>query len=431
MTVRSTLFYIPHADPFWNIPLFGCGWALLLVTLFGAALIAYRVSRLGWSRAALADAPTLLILGAVVVWGAPWLEQPSAGGPPLGIPIRAYGVMVLLGIAAGIGLSMREARRMGVDSDVVFAICFWIVVAGFAGARTLYVVQHWEQFASPTTRQTIVRVINLTDGGLVVYGSFIGAALAAVAYLLAHRLPLLAMADLLAPGLMIGVAFGRIGCLMNGCCWGGQCDQSVLGITFPPGSPPYVAQLENGTLLDMRVQEDPASGNHVIQEVQPGGLADRRGLKVGDVIERFELPDAEQFNRMRNGQAVPHAEVSVRTVDGRAATWQFRELRPRSQRVYPVQILSSIDGALICLFLWTYYPFRRRDGEVFALLITIYPIVRILEEMIRTDEPSILSVNVRWTLSQMVSSLLLVGVAALWCYILSRPRGSALPAGRP
>ena len=78
------------------------------------------------------------------------------------------------------------------------------------------------------------------------------------------------MADLLAPGLMIGLAFGRIGCLMNGCCWGGECDQSILGITFPPGSPPYIDQLDRGSLVGMRVQEEPASGNMVIREVIPG-----------------------------------------------------------------------------------------------------------------------------------------------------------------
>ena len=47
--------------------------------------------------------------------------------------------------------------------------------------------------------------------------------------------------------------------------------------------------------------------------------------------------------------------------------------------VYPVQILSSINASLICLFLWAYYPLRRHDGEVFALLITIYPVTRILD----------------------------------------------------
>jgi phosphatidylglycerol---prolipoprotein diacylglyceryl transferase len=430
MTVRSTLFYIPHADPLWSIPVFGCGWALMIVALIGVGTVAYRVYRDGWSRAALADVPVLLIVAAVVAWAAPLLEQPSASGPPLGIPIRAYGVMVLLGIAAGIALSVYQARRMGVDPEAVFSICFWIVVAGFVGARAFYVCQYWELFAAPTVRDTIVRIINLTDGGLVVYGSLVGAAVASIAYMLIHHMPLLAMADLLAPGLMIGLAFGRIGCFMNGCCWGGPCGQSMLGVAFPPGSPPYMAQVESGTLLDMRVQEDPLSGNSVIQQVQPGGLADRRGLKAGDVIDGFQLPTEEQFNRMRSGQVVPDAEVSIQLQHGRVVTWQFSELLGRSQRVYPVQVLSSINAALICLVLWAYYPFRRRDGEVFALLITIYPVVRILEEMIRTDESSVLSANFRWTISQMVSSLLLVFVAALWWYILSRPKGSVLPVDK-
>ena len=82
---------------------------------------------------------------------------------------------------------------------------------------------------------------------------------------------------------------------------------------------------------------------------------------------------------------------------------------------------------LICLFLWTCYPFRRRDGEIFALLVTVYPVLRILEEMIRSDEPSVLSTDFRWTISQTVSSLLLLLTVALWWYVLSRPKGSVLP----
>jgi phosphatidylglycerol:prolipoprotein diacylglycerol transferase len=316
---------------------------------------------------------------------------------------------------------------MGVDPDAVFAICFWIIVAGFVGARAFYVVRYWDQFAAGSLRETALRVINLTDGGLVVYGSFFGAALAVVVCVLKHHLPLLATADLLAPGLMIGLAFGRIGCLMNGCCWGDTCEHSPLGITFPPISPPYVDQLDSGVLLDMRVQEDSASGNRVIREVTPGGLADRQHLKVGDVIVGLELPDDEQSNRMRNGQIVPDAEVTVHTDGGRMVTWRFAELPSRSDPVYPVQILSSINASLICLFLWAYYPLRRRDGEVFALLVTIYPVIRILEEMIRSDELNAVSANYRWTTAQLVSSLLLAFVVALWCFILTRPKGSALP----
>ncbi len=58
---------------------------------------------------------------------------------------------------------------------------------------------------------------------------------------------------------MIGLALGRIGCLMNGCCWGGVCDDSSLGITFPQGSPPFIDQLERGWLVGMR--HTPRSGD--------------------------------------------------------------------------------------------------------------------------------------------------------------------------
>jgi len=427
--VQSTLIHIPHADPFWNIPIFGWGWMLLIIAVLGVALVGYRVYRLGWCAQALADLPLFVVLAAVVAWGAPLLEESGADGPPLGIPIRAYGLMVLIGISAGIGLSMTQARRMGVDPEAVFAICFWIIVAGFVGARTFYVVRYWDQFAAPTVREMFVRIINLTDGGLVVYGSFIGAVLATVICVRRHRLPLLATADLLAPGLMIGLAFGRIGCLMNGCCWGDACGQSALGITFPPGSPPYIEQLEDGRLLDMIVQEVSADGNSVIQAVTPNGLADRQGLAKGDVIASVELPDEDQLNRMRSGQAVPDAQLAIHTRDGRTAVWQFRELPERSQPVYPTQVLSSINAALICLFLWAYYPWRRRDGVVFALLITIYPLTRILLEIIRGDELSVLSANSHWTTSQKTSGLLLLAVLAVWAYILSRPRGTVWPGG--
>ena len=178
--MRSTLLYIPHADPLWHIPIFG--YRLVADARGTDRRGRHRVprvpSRLEPLR--LADLPILLVFAAVVGWVAPLLEQPSSVGPPLGIPIRAYGVMVLLGIAAGIALSVQQARRMGVDPELVFSVCFWIIVAGFVGARTFYVVQKWEQFAGPTFRETIFKIINLTDGGLVVYGSFIGAALAIV-----------------------------------------------------------------------------------------------------------------------------------------------------------------------------------------------------------------------------------------------------------
>ncbi len=180
--MRSTLLYIPHADPFWDIPVFGYGWLLMIVVADrrGRDRVPRVPSRLEPHRLGGSSHPVGVCRGRGL--GRTAARTAKFHGPPLGIPIRAYGVMVLLGIAAGIAMSVQQARRMGVDPEVVFSLCFWIIVAGFVGARTFYVLEYWEQFARPTFRETVFQIVNLTDGGLVVYGSFIGAALACVGY---------------------------------------------------------------------------------------------------------------------------------------------------------------------------------------------------------------------------------------------------------
>ncbi len=89
---------------------------------------------------------------------------------------------------------------------------------------------------------------------------------------------------------------------------------------------------------------------------------------------------------------------------------------PCSHPVHPTQIYSSIGALLICLLLLAYDPFRRRDGELWALMLTVYAVTRFLEEVIRTDEPPIL--GTRMTVSQNVSLLLLLAAMGLWYYLL-------------
>ena len=96
--------------------------------------------------------------------------------------------------------------------------------------------------------------------------------------------------------------------------------------------------------------------------------------------------------------------------------------RARSLPVHPTQIYSSISALLLCLFLLAYHPFRRRDGVVFGLLITIYPIIRILLEVIRTDEAPQLGTGL--SISQLISILLLTAVVIYWSYVLRKPPGS-------
>ena len=92
--------------------------------------------------------------------------------------------------------------------------------------------------------------------------------------------------------------------------------------------------------------------------------------------------------------------------------------------IHPTQLYSAVDGLILCLFLLAYYPYRRRDGEVIALLLSIYPITRFLIEMIRDDEGAVAGTGL--TISQNLSLICLGIVGLLWLYILSQPRGTAV-----
>jgi phosphatidylglycerol---prolipoprotein diacylglyceryl transferase len=92
----------------------------------------------------------------------------------------------------------------------------------------------------------------------------------------------------------------------------------------------------------------------------------------------------------------------------------------------PTQLYSAIDAVLLCLLLLAFDPFRRRDGEVLALMLTVHPISRFLLESIRTDEPKkypLPFTTEHVSISQLVSLIILVAALGLWAYIfLRKPR---------
>ena len=92
----------------------------------------------------------------------------------------------------------------------------------------------------------------------------------------------------------------------------------------------------------------------------------------------------------------------------------------RSLPVHPTQLYSAIDAALIALVLLAWSPFRRHDGELVALMLTIYPIMRFMEESIRTDESPVFGTGM--SISQNVSILILAAAVALWIFVLRGPK---------
>ena len=307
------------------------------------------------------------------------------------------------------------------DPEQVFGLAFYCFVGGIIGARTFYVVQYREEYFHGEWMQWLPRVLNFTEGGLVVYGSFLGALPACYYYLRKHQLPIAAMADLVAPSFMVGLAIGRIGCFLHGCCFAGLCSHEALTVRFPIDSPPYQHQLARGQLHGFTLVNEESTGRVVVHEVAPGGPAERSGLRAGDIVERI------------NGRpAVPllpaffySPVVLIDTQRQAGLTIELAELPSRSGPTVPVQVFSAIHAATLALLLWSWFPLRRRDGEVFLLLLTLYPLGRMLEEMIRDDEPGRLSTSL--SISQWVSLVVFAVAVGLWILLLRRPRQTVWP----
>ncbi|MBM3876845.1 MAG: prolipoprotein diacylglyceryl transferase [Verrucomicrobia bacterium] len=149
------------------------------------------------------------------------------------LEIKWYGVLVALGLLTGIWTATRRAPRAGLKPEDVADATFWIVLGGIVGARALYVITYWrEEFAG----QPFWNVFAFRSG-VVFYGGLIGATILGIVHLRRKRLPVWRFADVLAPSVALGHVFGRIGCLMTGCCFGRAADGLSWGVSFPAGAP--------------------------------------------------------------------------------------------------------------------------------------------------------------------------------------------------
>jgi phosphatidylglycerol:prolipoprotein diacylglycerol transferase len=429
--VRQVFFHIPPDVA--GLPVFGFGWLLLAWTLLCVVWLILLARKPNAGREILGHLPMMLLVGGVLALVLPRLQEVAPGGEVLGLPIRGYGVMLLLAFVAGVGLSMHAAQREGIEAEVILSLAFWMILAGIAGARLFFVIEYWETFRRETVAATLFEVLKFTEGGLVVYGSVIGGLLAAVIFLRRRELPLLKVGDLIAPGMLLGLSLGRIGCLLNGCCWGGPCDNPYLAIRFPEASPAYLDQLRQGTLLGMQLEPDSDIagadadlGPWRVREVLPASPAERQRIQAGDRITQIIIEPVGVWQQARRRSGETRPLVSLVLDDGRRAGWNLSELPDRSGPLHPTQIYSSVNAALLALLLWAYFPFRRRDGEVFALMLSIYPVTRFLLERIRIDEPGQWGTGL--TISQWVSLGIFALGALLWVYLSRQPRRGGYPA---
>ncbi|MDP7422554.1 MAG: prolipoprotein diacylglyceryl transferase [bacterium] len=143
------------------------------------------------------------------------------------ITVYSYGLCLAMAFGAATILSGWRARYIPeVTRSDVMDLAIIIITSSVVGARMLYVIIDWEYYwAQP------LKIFNLPEGGLVFYGGLIGAIIGAVLFSLFRGRNFWVIADMISPGILLGQAIGRVGCFLNGCCYG-QHTESWVGILF-------------------------------------------------------------------------------------------------------------------------------------------------------------------------------------------------------
>lgn len=152
--------------------------------------------------------------------------------------IYTYGFMMMLAFAVGILIAVYRGKKVGIEGGIIWDLSLWILFSSLAGARGLYVLTHLQEFKGNWF--AVVNPVQPGGGfgiaGMVLLGGVVTALFVSIIFIQKHKLNFWKMADVIAPSLALGIAFGRIGCFANGCCYG-YPTHSFPGVIFPPGSP--------------------------------------------------------------------------------------------------------------------------------------------------------------------------------------------------
>jgi phosphatidylglycerol---prolipoprotein diacylglyceryl transferase len=151
------------------------------------------------------------------------------------LTLYSFGLMVVVGYLAGSYLAAHLAKKRGLDGEAFLDGSVVMLFAAIAGARLLFVALNWREYS-----HRLLDIGALWEGGMSFHGGVIAGVGAGVLFMRRRRLPLLPMADAAAPGIALGYAIGRLGCFLNGCCYGVPTDLP-WGVRFPHGEHPGVA----------------------------------------------------------------------------------------------------------------------------------------------------------------------------------------------
>lgn len=141
------------------------------------------------------------------------------------ITVKWYGVLIVVGMALGVFLACREARRQELDADHYFNMCLMVLIAGVLGARAYYVLFNWDYYgANP------IKILAFTEGGLAIHGGLLAGGLVFVLSGMYYRLGGWVSLDIAAPSVALAQSIGR---------WGNFINQEAYGYAVNPDKLPW------------------------------------------------------------------------------------------------------------------------------------------------------------------------------------------------
>ncbi|MBE7444143.1 MAG: prolipoprotein diacylglyceryl transferase [Planctomycetia bacterium] len=166
------------------------------------------------------------------------------------IPIYSYGFMLMIAFLVAISIARWRARKEGIDPNKITDLGIYMVCAGILGARLFSIIQFFDDY-----KNNLFSIFKIYEGGLVYYGGLFAGIVTLYLYVKKHHLPFLKIIDAVTPSAALGLGFGRIGCFMNGCCFGKIAPHVPWAMQFPrtldktgmvDGSPAFLHQYELG-----------------------------------------------------------------------------------------------------------------------------------------------------------------------------------------
>jgi len=280
--------------------------------------------------------------------------------PLFHLKIGTFGPMMVLGFLAALFLMRRLARRANLDPAIITNAAFYSLIAGVIGARLFFVLHHFEKF-----RRNLLDIVATWQGGLEFLGGVIVATAILLLYLRFRKLPVRRCLDIIVIGLMMGLAFGRIGCFLNADCFG-KPTNLPWGVRFPYGSFVYISQINPD-------------------------------LKRNRTTPHLHLPKADYFSYYdQQGKWYP------KPLEDLTETQQYEVTKGRYRclAVHPSQLYSSANALLLCFILYLFWRktltkagsglAQKRlttPGSITALMLILYGFTRFLIEFIRDDNP--------------------------------------------